>query len=336
MISIVMPSYNSSAFIREAIDSVIAQTFPHFELLVCDDGSTDDTIGIVEELAGKDGRIRLIRNQHGGVSRNCNVGLREARFPWIARLDADDIAVPDRLETQVRAAERHPDVVCWGGGARLISRHGRRLRGTQLGPVNASEFEEARRTGKVIYVLGPTVMFRRDLALELGGYDPRFDGAEDIELLSRLADRGQVRTLPKVLTHYRIHGQSVTAHRSAKQRVLFSFIEARNRARLAGCDLELDDFVAARSARPAIVRLREAVAGVGSQYYRNTSIHFAERRLFKAVGTASVALALQPVTTSQRFGGRVARGISRRIAEAAGIGGRGMELAPETGDQPVR
>lgn len=336
MISIVMPSYNSAAFIREAIVSVTAQTFPHFELLVCDDGSTDDTIGIVEELAGKDCRIRLIRNQHGGVSRNCNVGLREARFPWIARLDADDVAVPDRLEIQIRAAERHPDVVCWGGGARLISRHGRRLRGTQLGPVDTREFEQVRRSGKVIYILGPTVMFKRDLALELGGYDPRFDGAEDIELLSRLAGRGEVRTLPTVLTHYRIHGQSVTAQRSAKQLVLFSFIEARNRARLAGGDLGLDEYLGGRAARPVIARFREAIAGIGSQYYRNTSIHFAERRLFKALGAASVALALQPVTTSQRFGRRVTRGIARRVAEAAGVGKRTMEMSPETGDRPIR
>ncbi|WP_192499303.1 glycosyltransferase family 2 protein [Skermanella pratensis] len=330
-----MPSYNSAAFIREAIDSITAQTFPHFELLVCDDGSTDDTIGIVEELAEKDERIRLIRNQHGGVSRNCNVGLLEARFPWIARLDADDIAMPDRLETQIRAAERHPEVVCWGGAARLVSRQGRRLRGTQLGPVDAGEFEEIRRTGKVIYILGPTVMFRSDLALELGGYDPRFDGAEDIELLSRLADRGQVRTLPKVLTHYRIHGQSVTAHRSARQRVLFSFIEARNKARLDGGDLELDHYLANQAARPAIVRLRETIAGLGSQYYRNTSIHFAERRLLRAMATASVAMALQPVTTSQRFGGRVTRGIVRRVAEAVGVGRRAMEMSPEAGDRPI-
>jgi glycosyltransferase involved in cell wall biosynthesis len=117
MISIVMPSYNSSAFIREAIDSLISQTYPHFELLVCDDGSSDATQEIVREMASGDNRIKLIVNQHGGVSRNCNVGLRMAKFPWIARLDADDVAVSDRLETQIKAAERDPEVICWGGEA---------------------------------------------------------------------------------------------------------------------------------------------------------------------------------------------------------------------------
>ncbi len=314
MISIVMPSYNSAAFIREAVDSLISQTYPHFELLVCDDGSSDDTQEIVREMARRDNRIKLIVNRHGGVSRNCNVGLNEAKFPWIARLDADDVAAPDRLEIQIRAAERQPEVICWGGRAHLINRQGQMLRGAQLGPVSEVDYLKMRRSGKVIYILGPTVMFRREEALAVGGYDPRFDGAEDIELLSRLARRGAVRTLPEVLTFYRIHGQSVTAHRSAQQRHLFSFIEARNLAWQAGGDLELEPYLAELAARPALDRLRDEIAGRGSQYYRNTSIHFAERRLIRALGTGAMAALLQPVETTQRFGRRLLRATVRRIS----------------------
>jgi glycosyltransferase involved in cell wall biosynthesis len=325
MISIVMPSYNSSAFIGEAIGSLISQTYPHFELLVCDDGSSDATQDIVREMARKDSRVQLIVNQHGGVSRNCNVGLQRAKFPWIARLDADDVALPDRLEIQIKAAERNPEVICWGGGARLIDRQGRMLRGAQLGPVTESDFQDLRRTGKVIYILGPTVMFRRDDALAVGGYDPRFDGAEDIELLSRLARRGSLRTLAKVLTLYRIHGQSVTANRSAQQRHLFAFIEARNQAWQTGGDLKLEDYLGELATRPALDRLRDGIAGKGSQFYRNTSIHFAERRLLSALGTGAMAALFQPVTTSRRFGSRLVRGVMRRLsnlrnADAASIG----------------
>ncbi|WP_051512425.1 glycosyltransferase family 2 protein [Skermanella stibiiresistens] len=335
MISIVMPSYNSAGFIREAIDSITAQTFPHFELLVCDDGSTDDTIAIVEELARVDNRIRLIRNQHGGVSRNCNVGLREARFPWIARLDADDIAAPDRLETQIKAAERHPDVVCWGGGSRMISRDGRKLRRAQLGPVDMAEFDELRRTGKVIYIIGPTVMFKRDAALRVGGYDPRFDGAEDIDLLNRLADLGPTLTLPKILTHYRIHGKSITASRSARQRIMFAFIEERNIARLGGHDLDFDAHLARLAARSTLRRLHEDIAGRGSQYYKNTVIHFAERRLLKALGTGVLAVVLQPVSSSGRVYGWISRGVRRRLNDLTRDGGRGISLTAGEGDRPA-
>ena len=334
MISIVMPSYNSAAFIREAVDSLVSQTYPHFELLVCDDGSSDDTQKIVREMAHRDSRIRLIVNQHGGVSRNCNVGLKAAKFPWIARLDADDVAAPDRLETQIKAAERHPEVICWGGRAHLINRQGRMLRGAQLGPVNEAEYQELRRSGKVIYILGPTVMYRRDDALAAGGYDPRFDGAEDIELLSRLACRGSLRTLPDVLTLYRIHGQSVTAHRSAQQRHLFSFIEARNRAWQSGKDLELEPYLAELAARPALDRLRDGIAGRGSQYYRNTSIHFAERRLISALGTGAMAALLQPLATTQRFGRRVLRAVARRASNLRKTAAHPIGLATESeGDQ---
>src|SRR4051794_38722133 len=104
MISIVMPSYNSAEFIEQAIASVRAQTFPHFELLVCDDGSTDETVQIVERLMRDDSRIKLLRNNCRNISRNCNLAMLQAKYPWIARLDADDFMLPIRLEMQVKAA----------------------------------------------------------------------------------------------------------------------------------------------------------------------------------------------------------------------------------------
>ena len=151
----------------------------------------------------------------------------------------------------------------------------------------------------------------------------------DIELLSRLARRGPVQTLPKVLTLYRIHGQSVTAHRSAQQRHLFSFIEARNRAWQAGGSLELEPYLADIAARPALERLRDGIAGKGSQYYRNTSIHFAERRLLRALGTGAIAVLLQPVTSSQRFGGRLVRGVVRRLNHLRNAVAGPIEVAAE-------
>src|SRR4051794_8841043 len=135
MISVVMPSYNSADFIEQAIASVLAQTFPHFELLVCDDGSTDQTIPIVERLMSEDHRIRLLRNNCRNISRNCNLGLAQAKYPWIARLYADDIMHPTRLERQIEAAERDPAVVLWGSYARLVNRQGNPLRTLRTGPV---------------------------------------------------------------------------------------------------------------------------------------------------------------------------------------------------------
>lgn len=312
MISVVMPSYNSAEFIGEAIRSVLAQSYPDFELLVCDDGSTDDTLAIADAFAAQDPRVRVLRNSHGGVSRNCNAGLRAARFPWIARLDADDVALPDRLERQIAAAREHPEVIAWGGDARYINRRGAYLRHVRLGPRTVREYERLRADDKVIYILGPTVMFRRDLALELGGYDPRFDSAEDIDLLNRMAEHGPVLSLPFPVTLYRVHGASITSDKSAWQEVLFKFMHARACARRTGSRIDLDDFLRLHEARPAPAKLANWMNGRARQYYRNTSLHLAEGRYMDAAGSAALAVACGPTFTALRFGRRVLRSLWRR------------------------
>ena len=301
MISVIMPAYNSDKFVNDAIESVLSQTYPHFELIVCDDGSTDKTLEIVESYAKRDQRIRLLRNKFRSVSINANSGVFAARYPWIARLDADDMATPDRLELQIQAAEREPHVVCWGGAAQLINRDGRKLRTARLGPETEAEFEELRRSGEVIYILGLTTMIRRDAFLQVGGYDPRFNSADDIELLSRLADIGSIRALQAILGYYRIYGNSFTASRSIIQERLFRFIEARNKARLAGGNLELEAYLEALDRQPLPVRLHEALSGRSRQYYHHSRIGFAEHRVAQALGWGMLALLADPISTARRL-----------------------------------
>jgi glycosyltransferase involved in cell wall biosynthesis len=309
MISIIMPAYNSDNFVKDAVESALNQTYPHFELIVCDDGSTDKTLEIVESYAKRDSRIRLLRNRFRSVSLNANSGVSAARYPWIARLDADDMATPDRLERQIQAAEREPHVVCWGGAAQLINRNGERLRTARLGPETEVEFEDLRRSGRVIYMLGLTTMIRRDAFLRVGGYDPRFNGADDIELLSRLAELGSIRALPAILGYYRIHGNSFTASRSIIQERLFRFIEARNKAHLAGGNLELEAYLEALNQQPLPVRLHEALSGRSRQYYHHATIGFAEHRIAQALGWGALALLADPISTARRL---------QRKAETAG------------------
>jgi len=301
MISIIMPAYNSDNFVGDAIESVLAQTYPHFELIVCDDGSTDKTLEIVESYVERDPRIRLLRNKFRSVSLNANSGVAAARYPWIARLDADDMATPDRLERQIQAAEHEPHVVCWGGAAELINRNGQRLRTARLGPETEAEFEELRRSGHVIYMLGLTTMIRRDAFQRVGGYDPRFNSADDIELLSRLAELGSIRALPAILGYYRIHGTSFTASRSIIQERLFRFIEARNRAHLAGGNLELEAFMEALDRQPLLARIHEGLSGRSRQYYHHATIGFAEHRVARALGWGMLALLTDPISTARRL-----------------------------------
>jgi glycosyltransferase involved in cell wall biosynthesis len=314
VISVIMPAYNSAEFIEQAISSIRNQTYPHFELLVCDDGSTDHTIAIVERLMNQDSRIKLLRNNCRNISQNCNLGMIQAKFPWIARLDADDVMWPDRLALQAWAAEHDPRIVLWGSYARLVNRRGKPLRILRTGPTTQEEFEKARHSGSLILIQGPTVMFRRDIALQPGGYDPFFNSAEDLELLHRLMTYGPVRVLPIPLTDYRIHGVSITSNRVAHQTRLIRYIEARNRASLTGRPIcTPEEFIDALDSAPAYFRFLEYVDGLSRQNYRNASIHQAAGSYGLAALCLGKAMALNPFFSIPRFSQRLGRAVARRL-----------------------
>jgi len=114
MISIVMPAYNAEKYIAQAIESILNQTFQDFEFIIVNDGSTDNTLKIIEQYAAQDRRIRLVQIDHVGTSAAKNAGVEVAKSDWIAMMDADDISLPQRLEKQVQAAQKSPTVVVWG------------------------------------------------------------------------------------------------------------------------------------------------------------------------------------------------------------------------------
>ena len=115
VITVVMPIFNAERFLREAIESVLAQTFGDFELLAINDGSTDRSLDMLNELARRDSRIRVISRPNKGISATRNEGTKLGRGEFIAAIDADDISMPIRFETQVRFLREHPDHVAVGG-----------------------------------------------------------------------------------------------------------------------------------------------------------------------------------------------------------------------------
>ena len=305
MISVIMPAYNSEDFIAAAIESVLSQTFPDFELIVSDDGSRDGTLEIARSYAARDRRIRILSGENVGAPENGNRCLRAATRPWVARMDADDISLPDRFARLMDAARETPDVVLWGGQAVVIDRQGRRMRRIHSGPQSAEEFREFRAAGKVIYVISPTCLFRRDLALELGGYDPAMDGADDVELMNSLAERGHARTIPYDLALYRVHGSSISSTRYAAQERVFAFLSARNQARLKGRDLSIEEYRRSLDEQPALKRLVRGLSGFGRNSYRNTAVHLAERRYVKATLSAGLAIACNPLHALNRTRNRM-------------------------------
>jgi hypothetical protein len=157
-------------------------------------------------------------------------------------------------------------------------------------------------------------MFRRDIALQLGGYDPFFNSAEDLELLHRLMEFGPIRVLPIPLTDYRVHGTSITSGRAAHQIRLIRYIEARNRANLAGLPMcSPEEFMHALNAAPAYIRLLEWIDGLSRQNYRNASIHHAERHFARAGLCLGKAIALNPFFSMPRLWRRSSGALLRRL-----------------------
>jgi glycosyltransferase involved in cell wall biosynthesis len=208
LISVVMPAYNAKHYVAEAVQSILDQTFRDFEFVIIDDGSTDRTPAILERYAARDHRIRLISRPNKGLVATLNEGLGLARGELIARMDADDVALPERFALQVAFLRAHPEVVCLGGAVRVIDAAGRILLDDRR-PLDDATLQEMALTGHTP-LIHPAVMMRRDDVMAVGGYDEAMKQSEDLDLWLRLGERGALASLPDFILKYRIHDRSKT------------------------------------------------------------------------------------------------------------------------------
>jgi glycosyltransferase involved in cell wall biosynthesis len=199
-----MAAYNAEAHLSAAIDSILGQSFTDFELIIIDDGSTDRTAEII--AACGDPRIKAIRNPGNlGLIRSLNRGLDAAGGAYVARMDADDEALPERLARQVGFLDTHPEIGLCGTAIETF--------GARTEPWSMI-CEPVRMKCHLLFGPGmshPTAMFRRSLVVLHGlRYDERYLHAEDYALWVRFADVTEIANLPEVLLRYRLHTQSIS------------------------------------------------------------------------------------------------------------------------------
>lgn len=214
-VTVVMTAYNAERFLREAIDSVLAQQFEDWELLVIDDGSTDGTAAILNSYT--DPRIvRIVNEENLGQPKTRNRGLLAARGRFVAILDADDEAEPDRLGTQVAFLEARPGATMACSWVTTIDEHGRAFgeHRTPPDPVVLG-WDLAVRNG----IRHPSTMMRKAPILNLGGYDERYIVSQDYDLWTRiLMAGGTILTMPNCLTRYRLSAGHLSRTRAEEQR----------------------------------------------------------------------------------------------------------------------
>ena len=203
-VSVLIPAYAASRFIAATLDSVAAQTYRDFEIVVVDDGSPDDTKAAVDAWLARTGTPGVcVRRPNGRIAAARNTGLREAKGELIALLDHDDFWTPDKLALTVAEFDAHPETVLVGHHVDVV-RNGVVLRTERRGPAAANMYERLLFAGNAVSPSGAT--FRRDKALELGGFreNPEFNTVEDYDFWLRLSRLGPFRFIDKTLASYTV------------------------------------------------------------------------------------------------------------------------------------
>lgn len=201
-ISVIMPAYNAQRHLEEALRSIFAQSFSSFELIVIDDASQDHTAEILASYVEQDPRLVLLKNNVNlGITRTRNRGLEVARGKYIACLDSDDVALPERFKKQHEFLEGNSDYVLVGSDLEIIDEASQVL-GMRTYPTSDSAIRKVFTRQNPF--AQPASMFVAEVARSLGGYRNKFPVCEDYDLFLRMAEKGMVANIPEVLTRYRI------------------------------------------------------------------------------------------------------------------------------------
>jgi glycosyltransferase involved in cell wall biosynthesis len=221
-ITVLMPVYNGEKYIREAIDSILNQTFTDFEFLIVNDGSTDQTEQIINSYNDK--RIKLVNKINGGVSCALNYGLKNASGKYIARFDADDICYPNRLEEQYNFMLANPDYVLIGSDADYVNQYGEFIfsyesTGHRDGEIKERIFERNPFIHSVVF-------FPKEMVVKEGGYDLKAHTFEDHLLWVKIIKKGKVCNFKKSFIKVRLNPESVTTDERVRGK---RFLEIRKK-----------------------------------------------------------------------------------------------------------
>jgi glycosyltransferase involved in cell wall biosynthesis len=299
-VSVVMSVFNGGSYLKAAIESVLAQSLSPFEFVIVDDGSTDGSNRIIREFARNHSNIVLIEQENRGLPAALNRGIEQAQHNLIARMDADDIMMPMRLERQLSFLEQHPDVSVACSHIHLINKDGlvRGISKPQFPPADRISIEPR----SFLAFSHSSVMMKKQDVLSAGGYRDEFFYAEDQDLWARLIVRGcRIAVQPEFLMMHRVYSSSVSMRNLARQHLLCDLVYSNLKRSMAGQEeLSLEEFVANRARRPFLQKAGDWTEFLWQYHYKKSRAAFAEgnwRDLIPSIGTA---FALHPVRTARR------------------------------------
>lgn len=218
-IDILLTVFNGEPFLARTLDSVLAQQFTEWRLIAVDDCSTDGTPAILADYARRDDRILVVRGEHKGIAAAANIGLAHVTAPLVARLDGDDIAVPERLQVQYDFLMQHPEILAVGSDVMLIDENDKPLR-RRKAPVGWQKIHDILRTRNCM--CHPSSIIRTEALQRIGGYRPKFRNSLDYDLWLRISEIGQIDNIPQDLLLYRRHAAQVSGSANTHRQTIYS------------------------------------------------------------------------------------------------------------------
>lgn len=215
-ISVVMAVYNGEKYLREAIQSVLDQTYTDFEFIIINDGSTDNSEQIIKSFT--DDRIKYFSKEHSGLINSLNLGLEKSRGEFIARFDADDISEPNRLAEQIKFFENNPQDVLVGSYATIINEAGIKTGELNYPPISWKKIKSYSLLHNPF--IHSSVMFRKALISTIGNYNKKFKHIEDYEFWTRIIYKYPCANIPLPLIRYRLHNNQITKKKNMGMRLL--------------------------------------------------------------------------------------------------------------------
>lgn len=292
-----MPVHNAGCFLETALESVLADLPDDAALVVVDDGSSDGSAALLRTRAEQDLRVTVLTNEEPrGVSAALNRAIEHGECPeFVAVAEHDDVTLPGRFAAQLDYLHGHPRCAAVSSEGQYLGPAGKVFGRVAVGPRDEAEQARWIDLGAPILVSHPAIMYRRSALDEVGLYDSAFDGAQDLDLVSRLAYSGwDVRRLPDVHFHYRLHDSATSFSKAAQQRDITRYIAYRNPRQRDG--QWFDDFDTWRLSNSLTrwQRLDAARKDYGALLYRRGGLAWVSGQPAKAVLLAGASALVNP------------------------------------------
>lgn len=223
-ITVLMSVYNGEKYIKEAIDSILFQTFKDFEFLIINDGSTDRTAEIIRSYS--DPRIKIHKNKENfGLTKSLNIGLKLARGEYIARQDADDVSIPERLEKELDFLETHKDYAVVGTFVKIMNENSKIIHLLER-PVEGTKIREFLKIDNCIS--HGSTMIRMESFYDVGSYDESIERSQDYELWLRISKKYRMANIPEYLYIWRNHKDNIEAKYKGEQEIFVALAKVKN------------------------------------------------------------------------------------------------------------